>query len=239
MLVQDAIFLVLQANAEKGMFAADAVVGHSLGEYAALVAAGSMTFRDAIGAVAQRGRLMKLAGEDRPGAMVAVLGLELTKVESLCARLVEQTPDAIVQVANINGPGQIIISGDRAAFQNVTDYAKELGAKAVFNLPVTIAGHSELMRSIAKDMEQVIDSISLAFPVIPFYSPTTGLRVTEPREIKALLVAQLTSRVEWVDTILSMKRDGYRSFHEVGPGKVLSRLVHDIDSSVEVSATNS
>ncbi len=215
-----------------------ATIGHSLGEYAANVAARSMKFTDAVMVVGERGRLMKQAAEIRPGGMVAVVGLDLSLVEKLCARLREQTPGAIVQIANINSPGQIIISGDEAALGNAADYATEFGAKMVLRLPVTIAGHSELMRPAVADMIHVLDSISFSEPRVPFYSPTTGGRVDSTIAIRALLIDQLTSGVDWVATIQQMIRDGYRTYLEVGPKKALSRFVREIDSSVEVSTTN-
>lgn len=218
---------------------AAAAVGHSLGEYAALVAARSMEFKDAVMVVGERGRLMKQASEIRPGGMVAVVGLDLSLVEKLCARLTEQTPGATVQVANINSPDQIIISGDEAALGNAADYATELGAKMALRLPVAIAGHSELMRPAVADMTLVLDSVTFSEPRVPFYSPTTGGRVDSMNAIRALLIKQLTSGVDWVGTIEHMISDGYRKYLEVGPKRALSRFVREIDPSVEVSATNS
>ncbi len=215
-----------------------ATVGHSLGEYAALVAARSMKFTDAVMVVGERGRLMKRAAEARPGGMVAIVGLTLSLVEQLCIRLEQETPGSNVQAANKNSPDQIIISGDKAAFQNVADYAKELGAKGVLMLPVTIAGHSELMRPAVVDMIHVLDGVSFSEPSVPFYSPTTGGRVDSTKAIRALLINQLTSGVDWITTIEQMISDGYRTYLEVGPKKALSRFVHDIDPNVEVSATN-
>lgn len=218
---------------------AAATVGHSLGEYAALVAANSMEFKDAVMVVAERGRLMKRAAEIRPGGMVAIVGLALSIVEQLCARLEQETPGSNVQAANRNSPGQIIISGDEAALSNAADYATELGARMALRLPVTIAGHSKLMISVVADMTHVLDSVSFANPSVPFYSPTTGGRVDSTNAIRALLIDQLTSGVDWVGTIEHMISDGYRNYLEVGPKKALSRFVREINPDVEVSATNS
>lgn len=215
-----------------------ATVGHSLGEYAALVAARSMKFTDAVMVVGERGRLMKQAAEARPGGMVAVVGLDLSLVEKLCVRLTEQTPGATVQIANRNSPREVIITGDKVALVNAQDYAKELGAKGVLMLPVTIAGHSELMRPAVEDMTHVLDSVSFANPRVPFYSPTTGGRVDSTNTIRTLLIDQLTSGVDWVATIEQMISDGYREYLEVGPKKALSRFVREIDPNVKVSATN-
>lgn len=216
-----------------------ATVGHSLGEYAALVAAESIKFGDAITLVGERGRLMKQASETRPGGMVAIVGLDLSLVEKLCARLAEETPGAIVQVANKNSPGEIIISGDEAALSNAADYATELGAKMALRLLVTIAGHSKLMESAVSDMTHILDSVSFANPRVPFYSPTTGGMVDSTSAIRMLLIDQLTNGVDWVATIKQMIGDGYRKYLEVGPKKALNKFIREIDPSVEVSATNS
>lgn len=216
----------------------DAVIGHSLAEYSALVAADSMSLADAVAAVAQRGRIMKDVADKRPGAMVAIIGLALAEVNKLCRRLIEETPGANVQIANKNSPRQVIIAGDREALRYTGEVVKEFGTARAIMLPVTIAGHCELMRPAQEDMEHLLDSIPLKSPVVPFYSPTTKTRVEEPEAIRALLVAQLTSPVEWVETVRFMVSSGFRYFREVGPGKVLSGLVRDIDPTVEVSSTN-
>lgn len=239
---QPAIFTVEVATSKDlASFGRDpaAAVAHSLGEYAALEAVGAISFKDAITAVAQRGRFMKQAAENRPGGMVAVMGLDLISIEKLCVRLAEETKGATVQIANINSPSEVIITGDKDAFGNVEEFASELGAQKVMRLPVTIAGHSELMGPAVEDMKSVINSISIDAPHMPFYSPTTGGRVYLPDAIRVLLIGQLTSRVQWVGTIETMISDGYRAYLEVGSKKALSRFVHEIDPSVEVSATNS
>lgn len=215
-----------------------AVAGHSLGEYSALVAAGSMTFPDAVALVAERGKLMKQAGETRPGGMAAVLGLPLETVETLCRRIEGQIPGSTVQVANINSDAQIVISGDEEAIASAADFAEELGARRTVVLPVTVAGHSALMEPAAKEMRYVLDSVAIVEPAIPFYSPTTARRVDHPQAIKNLLVAQLTGRVLWAETIRTMIADGYTKFLEVGPGHALTQLIKKIDKSAFAEAAN-
>lgn len=216
----------------------EAVAGHSLGEYSALVAASSMNFSDAVGVVAERGKLMKQAGEARPGGMAAVLGLPLGEVEKLCRRLEEQIPGSTVQVANINSDAQIVISGDREAIEHAADFAHELGALKTVVLPVTVAGHSSLMVPAAQEMRYVLKSVAIVEPVIPFYSPTTTGRVDHPQAIKNLLVAQLTGKVLWAETIRNMVANGYTSFLEVGPGHALTQLIKKIDRTVSAEAAN-
>lgn len=215
-----------------------AVAGHSLGEYSALVAAGSMTFPDAVALVAERGKLMKQAGETRPGGMAAVLGLSLETVESLCKRIEQQIPGSTVQVANINSDTQIVISGDQEAIASAEDFATELGARKTVVLPVKVAGHSALMEPAAREMRHVLNSVAIVGPAIPFYSPTTAGRVDHPQAIKDLLVAQLTGRVLWAETIRTMIADGYTKFLEVGPGHALTQLIKKIDKSVFAEAAN-
>lgn len=215
-----------------------AVVGHSLGEYSALVAASSINFSDAVGVVVERGSLMKQAGELRPGSMAAVMGLPLETVETLCQRLEQQIPGSIVQVANINSDSQIVISGDREAIRHASDFAKELGALKTVVLPVTIAGHSSLMEHAAQEMVHVLNSIAIVQPKIPFYSPTTGNQVNDPQTIKNLLIVQLTGRVLWTETIRNMIAAGYTSFLEVGHGKTLTQLIRRIDKRVQTESAN-
>lgn len=216
----------------------EAVGGHSLGEYSALVAAGSMDFSDAVGVVAERGKLMKQAGEIRPGGMAAILGLPLETVEVLCKRIEQHIPGSAVQVANINSASQIVISGDREAIEHAADFAHELGALKTVVLPVTVAGHSSLMEPAAEEMRYVLDSVAIVRPAIPFYSPTTASQVDNPRAIKDLLVAQLTGRVLWMETIRNMIAAGHTAFLEVGHGWALTQLIKRIDKSVSVETTN-
>ncbi len=215
-----------------------AVVGHSLGEYSAGVAADAIEFTDAVAIVAERGKLMKQAGEIRPGGMAAVLGLPLGEVETLCRRLEEQIPGSTVQVANVNSDSQIVISGDKEAIECAVDFAQELGARKTVVLPVTVAGHSSLMEPAAREMRHVLNSIAIAQPAIPFYSPTTAGRVDDPRTIRNLLVAQLTGRVLWAETIRNMVAAGYGSFLEIGHGRALSQLIRKIAPSALTEATN-
>jgi [acyl-carrier-protein] S-malonyltransferase len=214
------------------------VAGHSLGEYSALTAAGVFTFEQAVELVAERGRLMKEAGDKRPGKMAAVIGLGVETVETLCVTLSTKFGGAHVTIANINSPGQIVISGDQEAIEKATEFAKELGAKMTVVLPVSIAAHSDLMKSAQEGMAIALRSTTIKKPIINFISTITGEYENDPQTIRTLLVSQLTGRVLWLDTVKQMVGDGYDSFLEVGPGEVLTKLVKRIDGSVNANSLN-
>ena len=213
-----------------------AATGHSMGEYSALVATKVLRFENAVYLVSERGRLMKQAGEKNPGKMAVILGLSVASTETLCNRLISANPGSNVQIANINAPNQIVISGDSEAVQNAHGFAQELGARKTILLPISIAAHSACMQPVVDEMRHVLSSIPLFQPKVPFYSPTSGRQETDPKSIYFLLISQLTGRVLWMDTIQQMIRDGYNSFLEVGPKKVLSGLIHTINPNVQVTS---
>jgi [acyl-carrier-protein] S-malonyltransferase len=214
------------------------VTGHSMGEISALAVAEVFTFEDAVGLVAERGRLMKEAGEKRPGKMAAIIGLEVETVGRLCQILSEEHGNAHVTIANNNSPGQIVISGDEEAINNAQNFAKELGAKLTVVLPVSIAAHSDLMIPTQEGMTIALKSISMQPPTIDFVSPTTGKYENDPQAIRELLIAQLTSRVLWFETVRKMIGDGYNSFLEIGPGETLTKLLKRIDKNVARNSLN-
>ncbi len=211
------------------------VAGHSLGEYSALVYAGALSFEDGLKIVRLRGELMQRAGELQPGTMAAVVGLEPSVLESVCA---EASIEGIVQCANFNSPGQIVISGSVSGVKKAMELAKARGAKLVKELVVSGAFHSPLMEYAVEGLSRVLDVISINDATIPVYANVTAKPVTKATEIRQLLKDQLTKPVRWEESIKNMVADGAKKFVEVGPGKVLQGLVKRIDSSVEVSGVD-
>jgi [acyl-carrier-protein] S-malonyltransferase len=205
--------------------------GHSLGEYSALVSANAIQFYDAIKLVQERGKAMQQAGIDNPGTLAAIVGLEPQKVEDLCK---EASSAGIVQCANFNSPGQIVISGSIDGVRKAMELCKANGAKIVKELVVSGAFHSPLMQS-AKDI--LLDALvftPLYDARFPVYANVTATPVTKKDEIKNLLHQQVTSPVRWEETIKNMVSDGFDEFYEIGPGKVLQGLVKRINPDVKI-----
>ncbi len=208
------------------------VAGHSLGEFSALVAAGSLAFADAVQLVRERGRLMKRAGSLAPGGMAAVINLERAVLASVCAEA-SQATGRRVQIANDNAPGQIVISGDQAALDQAMELAGAKGARRAVPLAVTIAAHSALMQPIARSFRGELDAIAFA----PMRMPVVGNVYARPvgfSDLRDELEAQLTSPVRWTETIQYLVSQGVTRFVEIGPKDVLAGLVRRIDSSVSV-----
>lgn len=203
------------------------VAGHSMGELSALVASGSMSFEDALRLVRRRGELMKRAGEESPGGMGALLGLEIPVVEKICAD--SSIGGEIVQIANDNCPGQIVISGDKQALERAMEQALEAGARKAVPLAVSIAAHSPLMASAQADFINAVDATPIQPADIPVIGNVTAAPLTSVAEIKGDLGAQLTSRVRWTETIEHMLSAGIQNFIELGSGGVLSGLIKRID----------
>lgn len=201
------------------------VAGHSLGEYTALVAAEALPFTEALLLVRERGRLMKEAGERRPGGMAAILGLDEATVEEICAQ--EE-----VAVANYNCPGQVVISGAREALERALQAAQEKGARRVVPLAVSIAAHSPLIAPIAEAFARCLASISFQRARIPILANLTAQPIASPQELKDELSRQLTSPVRWSESVQRMIREGVNTFLEVGPGEVLKGLIKRIDQEV-------
>ncbi len=198
------------------------VAGHSLGEYSALVAADVMDFPDALRLVRERGRVMKAAGERTPGAMAAVIGLETDALERVCA-------EAGAQIANYNAPGQIVISGARDTLDRAMTLAKTRGAKRVIPLAVSIASHSRLMESAAREFAAAVASTPMRAPRLPVISNVTALPLERVDDIRAELVAQLTSSVQWIKSIEYILAQGATHFIELGPKDVLAGLIRRIN----------
>jgi [acyl-carrier-protein] S-malonyltransferase len=208
------------------------VAGHSLGEYSALVAAGALTFGDAVRLTRARGNLMAQAGTDAPGSMAAVLKLEDEQVAALCRQAAVESGD-VVQVANYNSPGQVVISGGAAGVAAATALAKAAGGR-VMPLAVSIAAHSALMAPAAREFAERVAGTPLRTPHTPVIGNVSAAALTTADAIRAELVAQLTSPVRWTESIRRMVADGANRFVELGPGTVLAGLVKRIDPNVEV-----
>lgn len=208
------------------------VAGHSLGEYSALVAAGALTFEDGLRLVRLRGELMQRAGEENRGTMAAVVGLAPDVIEEICE---EASSAGIVQCANFNSPGQIVISGSVEGVQSAMEIAKQKGAKLVKELVVSGAFHSPLMQSAKDGLKEALAKVTITDAALPVYANVTAEPVTKAADIRELLYQQVTSPVRWEQTIMNMVRDGASQFYEIGPGKVLQGLVKRIDPSVPVT----
>ena len=208
------------------------VAGHSLGEYSALVAAGALAFADAVRLTRARGNLMAQAGTDAPGSMAAVLKLEDEQVAALCRQAAVESGD-VVQVANYNSPGQVVISGGTVGVAAATALAKAAGGR-VMPLAVSIAAHSALMAPAAREFAERVAGTPLQTPHTPVIGNVSAAALTTADAIRAELVAQLTSPVRWTESIRRMIADGANRFVELGPGTVLAGLVKRIDANVEV-----
>lgn len=212
------------------------VAGHSMGEYSALVAAGSLSYADGLRLVRERGRLMKEAGTRSPGMMAAVLGLDEARVAELCAEISAST--GIVQVANDNCPGQLVISGDRAGMEAAMSALSAAGARKVVPLAVSIAAHSPLMQPAADALRAAIAATAIVAPAVPVIGNTTAQPLTDVDAIRAELTAQLTGSVRWTASMQAMVSAGVATFVELGAGDVLTGLVKRIDRSATRVAIN-
>lgn len=201
------------------------VAGHSLGEYSALVAADALDFADALKLVRARGRVMKQAGENSPGAMAAMIGIDTRALEAICA-------EAGVQIANYNAPGQIVISGAKPALARAVELAKARGAKRAIVLAVSIASHSRLMESAAQEFAAAVARTPLRAPKTPVISNVTALPLATPDEIRGELVAQLTSSVQWIKSVEYIAAHGVTQFVELGSKDVLAGLVRRINKDL-------
>jgi len=230
---QPAIFLhsVILSKVLGDTFKPDMVAGHSLGEFSALVANGTLNFEDGLKLVSQRALAMQKACEIQPSTMAAVLGLEDEVVEKICAEV-----EGIVVPANYNCPGQLVISGDVDAVNVACEKMKEAGARRALLLPVGGAFHSPLMEPAREELAAAIESTEFKAPSCPIYQNVTTTAVSNAEEIKKNLILQLTAPVKWTQSVQQMVKDGATSFVEVGPGKVLQGLVKKIHREAETSS---
>lgn len=231
---QPAVFLhsVITATCMED-FEPEMTAGHSLGEFSALVAAGAVDFESALRLVAIRADAMQKACEAIPGTMAAILGLDFSTIEEICAKT-----DGVVVPANYNSPGQLVISGEVEAVQKACASLKEAGAKRALVLPVGGAFHSPLMAPAAERLAEAIENTEICKPVCPIYQNVDALPDTDPARIKANLLKQLTSPVRWSQSVQNMIADGATSFTEVGPGSVLAGLIKKIapEGAIEIES---
>ncbi|MDE6418517.1 MAG: ACP S-malonyltransferase [Duncaniella sp.] len=222
---QPAIFLhsVILAKTMGDEFDPSMVAGHSLGEFSALVAAGALSFEDGLRLVAARATAMQKACEINPSTMAAVIALPDEKVEEICAGV-----DGVVVCANYNCPGQLVISGEKEAIAKACELLKAAGAKRALPLKVGGGFHSPCMEPARAELAEAIKATEFHTPAVPVYQNVDALPHTDPEEIKANLVAQLTAPVRWTQSVKNMVADGATEFVEVGPGKVLQGLVAKI-----------
>lgn len=232
---QPAIFLhsVILAKTLGSSFQPDMVAGHSLGEFSALVANGSLSFEDGLKLVSQRALAMQKACELQPSTMAAVLGLDDDVVEKVCA-----TTEGVVVAANYNCPGQLVISGEIEAIDKACAQLLEEGARRALVLPVGGAFHSPMMEPAREELAAAIENTNFNKPSCPIYQNVPASAVTSEEEIKSNLIAQLTAPVKWTQSVQQMIADGATQFIEVGPGKVLQGLVKKIDRSMETSGAS-
>ena len=230
---QPAIFLhsVILSKVLGKAFVPQMVAGHSLGEFSALVANGTLTFEDGLQLVAKRAAAMQKACELKPGTMAAVLGLEDSRVEELCASV-----EGIVTPANYNCPGQLVISGEIKAVEAACEKMKEAGAKRALILPVGGAFHSALMKPAEEELAAAIEQTRFSKPYCPVYQNVTTTAVSNENDIKKNLINQLTAPVKWTQSVQQMIADGATEFIEVGPGKVLQGLVKKINKEAVVAS---
>lgn len=206
--------------------------GHSMGEYSALVAANSLSFEDGLRLVRERGRLMAEAGNAAPGRMAAVIGLDEAQVRTLCAQAAAET-GGVVQIANDNCPGQIVISGDKQGMEQAMAALQAAGAKRVLPLEVSIAAHSPLMAPAATELQSAIHQAEIKTPAAPIIGNTSTQLLSDPAAIADELTAQLTGSVLWNGSMLRAVAAGISVVAEIGPGAVLTGLMKRIDREVE------
>lgn len=202
----------------------DAAAGHSLGEYSALAAAGALTFADGLRLVRLRGQLMAQAGEQRPGTMAALLGVTDEQAEAVCAAVTDSEV-GLVQPANFNAPGQIVVSGDVAAVEAAVARASEFGARRAVLLPVSGAFHSLLMEYAREGLAEALTDVDIRVPRCPVYLNVTAEPSRDPTDIRQRLLEQLMAPVKWAQTLVQMHTDGVERYVEVGTGGVLTGLV--------------
>ena len=227
---QPAVFLhsVIMAKALGDEFKPDMVAGHSLGEFSALVAAGALEFEDGLRLVAKRAAAMQKACEAQPSTMAAVLGLDDKTVEDICAQI-----EGVVVAANYNCPGQLVISGSIEAVDAACEQLKAAGARRALRLPVGGAFHSPLMEPAKVELQEAIEAAPFKAPICPVYQNVDAKPYTDPEQIKANLIAQLTAPVRWTYIVQNMLADGADSFVELGPGAVLQGLIKKVNREAD------
>jgi len=219
----------LEAGVEPPAF----VAGHSMGQYSAFVAAQVISLADGLRLVRERGRLMQASGQGRDGAMAAVIGLDDARLPELVER---SATHGVFGVANRNAPGQVVVSGERAAIEAAAEIGRDLGARKVIVLPVSVAAHSPLMAEAAEGMRAVLESVAFSDPIVPLISNADAHEITTADDARNELVEHLTKGVDWVGAVEHMAAAGVTTFVEVGPGRVLTGLVKRIAHDAEAVA---
>ena len=232
---QPAVFLhsVIKAISLGEEFKPSMVAGHSLGEFSALVAAGALNFEDGLRLVYARAMAMQKACEAAPSTMAAIVGLPDDKIEEICAEVSKE--GSVVVPANYNCPGQLVISGNVEAINEACEKLKAAGAKRALPLKVGGAFHSPLMQPAKDELQAAIEKTEFSAPLCPVYQNVDGKPHTDPSDIKANLIAQLTSSVRWTSCVQNMIADGADDFTECGPGKALQGMIGRIDKNVAVN----
>ena len=231
---QPAVFLHSVAMAKALDAKPDAVAGHSLGEFSALVVAGALSFEDGLRLVSKRAQAMQACCEAVEGGMAAILALSDELVEQICAET-----EGVVVAANYNCPGQLVISGEKAAVEAACVKAKEAGARRALPLPVGGAFHSPLMEPAREELEKAIAEAAFRTPACPIYQNVDAKPHTDPEEIKQNLIAQLTAPVRWTQIVQQMLADGVEQVTELGPGTVLQGLVKKVSAELPVESKGS
>jgi [acyl-carrier-protein] S-malonyltransferase len=220
----------LRVNRPHYVEACEAAAGLSLGEFTALTFAGVMDFDTALRVVQRRGEAMQRASDLRPSGMTSVLGLEVEVIERLCDEV--RQPGEVLQIANYLCPGNTVVSGDRQACQRLSERALQAGALRTVPLAVAGAFHTELMRPAVEALREVLETAPLRPGRIPVYCNVDAAPHQDPEEIRQLLIRQVVSPVRWEETMRRMLADGLQTFHEIGPGRVLSGLLKRIDRKI-------
>ena len=231
---QPAVFLHSVAMAKALGITPSAVAGHSLGEFSALVVSGALSFEDGLRLVSKRAQAMQACCEAVEGGMAAILALSDEQVEQICAET-----EGVVVAANYNCPGQLVISGEKAAVEAACVKAKEVGARRALPLPVGGAFHSPLMEPAREELEKAIAEAAFRTPACPIYQNVDAKPHTDPEEIKQNLIAQLTAPVRWTQIVQQMLADGVEQVTELGPGTVLQGLVKKVSAELPVESKGS
>jgi len=206
------------------------MAGHSMGQYSAMVAAGALSLGDGVTLVRTRGRLMQTSGSGRDGAMAALIGLDDAALPELIS---QASAHGVFGVANRNAPGQVVVSGERAAIEAGAEIARTLGAKRAIVLPVSVAAHSPLMADAAEEMREVLVDIEFEDPEVPLLANADARLLTTAEDCRRELVEHLTTGVDWVGVVERMTSAGVTTFYEVGPGKVLTNLIKRIEPAAD------
>ena len=231
---QPAIFVHSLALFEILDLEPDMTAGHSLGEFTALAAAQALSFEDALQLVSKRGSLMQEAGEKNPGTMAALIGMKDEVVKDICERASDEI-NQVVQAANFNCPGQVVISGSETAIDRALEIAKEEGCRLAKKLPVSGAFHTSLMEPAFEGLKESLTNVEISDPVCPVYCNYTAQATNKAGQIRENLLNQLMNPVLWTQSVLQMNTDGADKYIEVGPGKVLRGLVKRTLKQVEIN----